>query len=106
MPQLLLEYFPDLKKVAKASKKNRRLMLKNKVNDKNFIKVMQQISKNFKSGNVPITMKQERKLFKCGHVVKGLHGCNKKVVVQSGGFIGAILPILAALLAPIFKKSI
>lgn len=78
----------------------------------NIYKAMQEIAKNVVKRNVPLTIKQKRKLDKYKKVIKRLSCDNKnlktrkKLFSQIGGFLPALLPAIASVLGPIIVEQI
>jgi hypothetical protein len=73
-----------------------------------FVAAMKEISINTVKGRLPLTERQRRKLLKIGKVVRDIARGKKtrKRIIQSGGFIKFVLPILGTLLGPVVERLI
>jgi hypothetical protein len=83
------------------NKREQKTILNNLAKQECFFRAMKEISINIIKGRIPI--KQIHKA-KFGKTIKALacgdKGYRKKHLLQSGGFITTILPILASVLGP------
>jgi len=101
MSSRLKKYFAKLSLLKKASAKVRKNILKDC--NKNLLCCICECAKNVLKGNVPLSKPQKSKLSrfkkKLRHLVsKKIRATVKKKLVQSGGFLGALLtPVLSFL---------
>ena len=101
MSDRLKKYFVKLRLLKKASAKVRKRILKNC--NKNLLCCLCECAKNILKGNVPLTKPQKSKLGrfkkKLRHLAsKKTRSVIKKTLIQSGGFLGALLtPVLSFL---------
>jgi hypothetical protein len=92
--------FPLIEAVAKIKKKEvQRVVLRHLSKNRRFVSCLQEIAKNTIAGNLPLTKFHKKRLNKHSTVVRGL--VKKRKVQQSGGFIGAVLPLLASIVGDI-----
>lgn len=98
----LKKYAKFLKALHAASPKKRKQMLK-QTKDREFICCVCEIAKNVLKGNVPLSMSQKSKLKRMKGslrllALKKTPVKKKKKIIQSGGFLGALLgPIVSIL---------
>lgn len=92
-----------LKRLRKASKAMRKQMLQQNLADTDFIQCICECSKNILNGNVPLTNRQMTKLRRKKMSMRNLADkrvsiTKKKKIIQTGGFLGAILgPVVSVL---------
>lgn len=92
--------FPLIEAVAKIkNKKAQRLLLRQLSKNRKFVSCLREIAKNTIAGNLPLSQVQKRKLNRHTSVVRGL--ARRTKVQQSGGFIGAVLPLLASIVGDV-----
>jgi len=101
MSSRLKKYLSMLKLLKKASPKVRNKILKNCT--KSLMCCICECAKNVLIGNVPLTPSQKSKLSRHKKklrqlVLKKTRVGEKKKLIQSGGFIGALIPPIAAFL--------
>ena len=105
MSQRLRRYRAILRYLAQAPYPIARAVLRG--SDKGLITCLSECAKNILNGNVPLTGTQKTKLrsYKTGLrtlVKKSVPSRRKRIVLQRGGFLGALLaPIAASVLGPI-----
>jgi hypothetical protein len=88
--------YPVIEAVAKIkNKKIQKVLLRHLSRNKNFVSCLSEIAKNTIAGNLPLSSTQKRILNRQSAIVRGL--VKKQRVEQSGGFIGAVLPLLATI---------
>ena len=101
MSSRLKKYLAKLRLLKQASTKVRKTILKNC--NKNLLCCICECAKNVLKGNVPLTKPQKSKLSRFKKKLRNLvskktRATVKKKLVQSGGFIGALLtPVLSFL---------
>lgn len=101
MSSRLKKYFAKLKLLKKATSKVRKNILKNC--NRNLLCCLCECAKNVLKGNVPMTKPQKCKLRRFKKKLRNLVSKKtrvtiKKKIIQSGGFIGALLtPVLSFL---------
>ena len=101
MSSKLKKYFAKLRLLKKASAKVRQRILKNC--NKNLLCCLCECAKNVLKGNVPLTKPQKSKLSRFKKKLRNLASKKtrtviKKKLIQSGGFLGALLtPVLSFL---------
>jgi hypothetical protein len=103
MSKTLKKYAPFLRALHKAtSDKARRSMLKDKM-DNGFICCVSECAQNLLKGRVPLTSAQKKKLTRRKRSLRQLSAKKtsykkKRHIIQTGGFIGALLtPIISIL---------
>ena len=101
MSSRVRKYLARLKLLKEASSKVRKKILKNC--DNNLLCCLCECAKNLLKGNVPLTEAQKKKLHRYKKklrylVSKKTRKAAKKRLIQTGGFIGALLtPVLSFL---------
>ena len=96
MSKRLRKYAPVLKLLDKSSPAARKRLLKD-ICSADFLECMCDCAKNIIKGNVPLTPSQKRQLSRRKRLLKKL-ALNKRKIIQSGGFLGALLgPIISIL---------
>lgn len=101
----------ELKTVSQISNKDKQRKMLVKLSKNNcFYEAIREASVNTLAGNVPIDEKTKRKLSKHASVMK-LYKRKRtqaksktKLISQSGGFLGVLIPILASVLAETVMK--
>lgn len=95
-----------LRTLHRASEADRKRLLKSHCN-KDFIGCMTECCKNVLKGNVPMTTPQKKILKRKRHMLhkialKKTSQTQKKKIIQSGGFIGALLGPIVSVLGSLF----
>ncbi len=109
MSDRVKKYIPRLKLLSKASPHMRKAILANC--DKGTMQCICECAKNVLKGNVPINREQMQKLRRhkksLRELVRKKTSLQKKRrIVQTGGFIGAIIaPVLSALGSVLFNRG-
>lgn len=112
MSSRLKKYFAQLQLLKDASPKLRSQILKNC--NKYLLCCLCECANNILIGNVPLTKAQKKKLARFKNKLRQLASkktrvADKKEIIQTGGFIGALLTpvisILGSLLAPIVTRA-
>lgn len=109
MSSRLKKYLVKLRLLKNASAKVRKKILK-KCN-KNLLCCLCECAKNVLKGNVPLTKPQKSKLSRFKHKLRKLASKKirvavKKKVIQTGGFLGALLtPVLSLLGSLLIPKE-
>ena len=106
MSNAIRHYAGTLKKLNKYSDKEKKKWLKIHL-DKNFVHCVCECAKNILKGNVPLSKGQKIKLkqrrSKLRQLVKRKVSLKKKkAIIQSGGFLGAILGPIVSILSGLF----
>ena len=100
----LKKFAPLLLKLYKSNKRNKRTLLTRALKKQQFLNVICEICKNVLSGNVPLSASQRRRLCKNKCLLRKLAekkiGAKKKkrLVMQNGGFLGALLTPIVSIL--------
>lgn len=104
MSKRLVRYAPYLKKLHQYSPRKRvKWMKQNCINDKEFVNCICECARNILGGNVPLSNGQKRTLKKQKNKLRLLSlkktsQKRKRQIIQSGGFLGAILgPVVSVL---------
>ena len=97
-----------LRKLHKTSPKIRAKLLKHKC-DKSFIECLSECAKNVLKGNVPLNKKQLVKLRHRKHQLRSLAlkkttFAKKRKIIQSGGFLGALIGPIVSVLGSLFNR--
>jgi len=101
MSQRVRKQVSRLEQLRKASPSLRKRLIHNC--DKELLSCICECSKNLLKGNVPLTLLQKKKLSRHKHKLRELAKKSvaikkKKKILQSGGFLGALLtPVLSLL---------
>ena len=108
MSSRIRKYYAKLKLLKKASSKVRKKILKNC--GKNLLCCLCECAKNVLKGNVPLTKPQKSKLSRFKKKLRNLASKKtrvtiKKKLVQSGGFLGALLTPVLSLLGSLLNPS-
>lgn len=106
MSQLLYKHKSIIKKLHKASRDGRRQLLCQCM-DKDFINVISECCRNILCGNVPLTVVQKEKIGRRKALfrkiaLKKTSLKEKKRIVQSGGFLGALLGPIVSVIGSLF----
>ena len=109
MSKRLRQYAPTLGHLAKCGTVSRKRLLKNYLNDKEFLYTICECCKNILLGNVPLNSKQKQLLSKRKKQIRKVANKSsslkqKKAIIQRGGFLSAILGPLIGLLGGLFTK--
>ena len=105
MSRLVCDHAAILKKLHTATPAQRKKLLAG--NNKNLMRCLCECAKNILKGNVPLTTPQKKALRRHRQklnklVLKKTPAKTKKKIVQSGGFLGAILSPIVGLLGRLF----
>ena len=100
---------PLLRRILRMADKDKKRMIH--MCDKQLVDCFSECAKNVLKGNVPLKKAQLRKLRRERNnlrllAVKKTPLAKKKKVLQKGGFIGALLPPVLSLLAPLVSTLI
>jgi len=106
MSQRLKKYAPLLRMLNRASPTVRKRLMKNACNNE-FVKCVCECAKNIIKGNVPLTSAQKGQLSRRKRllrklVLKKTSLKGKQKIIQSGGFLGAILGPIISVLGSLF----
>jgi hypothetical protein len=106
MSQRLRRFAPLLNSLFKASAINRKAFLKKHCNE-DFINCIAECVHNILKGNVKLSAPQKSKLSRRKKLMRKLilrktSSKNKKKIIQSGGFLGAILGPIVKVLGGLF----
>ena len=110
MSSRLKKYASYLKRLHRASLKEKKVLLKKASKDTEFVKCLCECAKNIIKGNVKLTSPQREKIRHRKQSFRKL--CLKKTplkekrrIVQTGGFLGALLGPIISILGGIFGNS-
>ena len=108
MSKRLRKHAALLRTLAKAKSKTRQKLLKEHC-DEDFICCMTECARNLLKGNVPLNPAQMKKLSTKRRMIRELalkktSLKKKRKLIQSGGFIGALLGPIVSVLSSIFSK--
>lgn len=102
----LKKTFGGLQKImGEKNKKKRELMLMAAAKNEDILNSVRELSRNVVLKNVPLNNRQKKSLLNHSKCIVGcskIKGCCKKserLVTQSGGWLGIVLPIVASLIA-------
>ena len=106
MSQRLKKYAPLLRMLNSASPAVRKRLMKNACSN-DFVKCVCECASNIIKGNVPLTTSQKGQLLRRKRLLKKLvlkktSLKNKKKIVQTGGFLGALLGPIVSVLGSLF----
>lgn len=105
IPPRLQRYFPLLRAVASIKdKRAQQLVLKHLKKHRPFVVLLRELAENTIQQNIRLTKKDKKKLNRHAEVIKSL--VKKKKVEQSGGFLGVIVPLLAAEIAGLVARHV
>ena len=107
MSENLRKHAPFLKSLSKISDKRKRAILKKKCCDGSFIKACVECVYNLLKGNVPLSTVQKNKLGRRKKlmrklVLKKTSVKSKGKILQTGGFLGAILGPIVRVISGLF----
>ena len=110
MSQILQKYASHLRKLHKMSDKEKKKSLKKLRRDKEFVKCLCEWAKNMIKGNVKLTDSQRKKICRRKQsfrklALKKMSLKEKQRIVQSGGFLGALLGPIVSILGRIFAPA-
>jgi hypothetical protein len=102
------EHSALLRRLYKASPKDRKNILKDKC-DRPFVECISECCKNVLRGNVPMNRSQLINLRRHKRMIRKLSLKksslkNKKRIIQTGGFLGALLGPIVSILGSLFKQ--
>jgi hypothetical protein len=108
MSQRLKRFAPYLKLLDKASPKVRKSMLKNNCSNE-LLHCICECTKNILKGNVPLSPAQKKQLSRRKQLMRKLtlkktSLQSKRKIVQTGGFLGAILGPIIQVLGGLFSN--
>jgi hypothetical protein len=108
MSKRMKQYAALLRQLHKVSESKRKSLLKHSC-DKSFINCLSECAKNILKGNVPLSSSQKlnlrrrkQSLRKLSLKKTPLH--RKKHIIQTGGFLGALLGPIISILGGILKQ--
>jgi hypothetical protein len=109
MSQMLKKYSPYLRVLHKSSPKVRKALTKKHCSPE-FIKCICECAKNVLAGNVNLSPEHKRRLKRHKHSLRKLalkrtSMKTKKKIVQSGGFLGALLGPIVKILGGLFGAN-
>lgn len=99
-----------LRWLSKANPKARKVVLRSA--DRDLVDCLCECALNILNGNVPLTQAQKRRLSKYKLVLRRMASGKrsslkaKRRLIQTGGFIAGILPVVLKALTPLLLKSI
>src|SRR6266496_3337439 len=107
MSQRLEKYAPCLRQLYRSSTKNRKGSFKKLLKNTEFIKCLCECAKNIIKGNVRLTGKQREKVRQRKQsfrklALKKTSLKEKRRIVQSGGFLGALLGPIISVISGLF----
>ena len=110
MSRRLEKYAQHLRKLHRASPKLRKILLKKTSRDNDFVKCLCECAKNIIKGNVTLTDAQKNKIRRRKQsfrklVLKKTSLKEKRRIVQTGGFLGALLGPIISILGGLFGSS-
>ena len=101
---LLVKFWPLLQAISSIKSKHcRAQVLRQLKKNKDFVACLREIATNAVRGNVVLSKTDKHKLNKHAKVIKAL--TRSRSVEQAGGFLGAIVPILAAIAFELINGS-
>lgn len=104
-PRRLKRQFPLLRAIAKIKdKKGQELILRQLTKHRPFVVLLREIAQNTIDENIKLSAKDKKKLNKHSEVIRAL--TKQKKVHQSGGFLGIIVPLLAASIAGLVRDNV
>ncbi len=109
MSKTLKKYVPFLRALHRASNdKARRAMLRDKM-DNEFVSCVSECAENVLKGRVPLTNAHKKKLIRWKRSLRQLSAKKtsykkKRQIVQSGGFLGALLTPIIKILGGLFSR--
>lgn len=108
----LRKSLPFLRVVSKLSNKNRKKILKDVSGERAVYNALEEIAQNTLNGNLKLNSNQIRRLKPHRKTLENL--CNKsnrncskkrkKLIVQSGGYLNILLPVITSLLPTLLSK--
>jgi len=107
MSRRVRKYMPVLKRITKLGEKAKRDYVRKC--DKEFLDCISECAKNVIKGNVPLTDRQKTKLRRSRNDLRALSvkktsSRKKRRILQKGGFLGALLPPVLAVLSSLLLK--
>jgi hypothetical protein len=107
MSENLRKHAPFLKSLSKVSEKRKKTILKSKCCDSNFIKACVECVYNLLKGCVPMSSSQKKKISRKKKlmrklVLKKTSMKSKGKIIQTGGFLGAILAPIVRVISGLF----
>jgi len=109
MSERVRKYLPVLKRIRRLGEKARREYVRKC--DREFIECVSECAKNIIKGNVPLTDRQKATLRRKRYDLRSLSKTKtplktKRKILQSGGFLGAILPPVLSVLGGLLLNSL
>jgi hypothetical protein len=109
MSKSIKEHASLLRKLHKTSPAIRAKLLKHKC-DRSFIECLSKCAKNVLKGNVPLNKKQLENLRRRKRQLRTLAlkkttFKTKRQIIQSGGFLGALIGPIVSILGSLFKQQ-
>lgn len=111
MSKLLQKYWHRLEIIASIKRKQlRRELLKEFSKDEDFCKVLRELARNTVNRNIPLKRFHVRQLQSHKRTILALSkkktkkSVRKKAIVQSGGFLPVLIPIVASLLGELLRS--
>jgi len=110
MSKIMKKYASHLRKLHKMTDKEKEKMVKKLKSDKEFVKCLCECAKNIIKGNVKLSDSQREKISRRKQsfrklALKKTSLKEKQQIVQSGGFLGALLGPIVSVLGSIFAPS-
>jgi len=107
MSKRVKKYLPVLKRIAKLGDKAKRDFVRKC--DKELLDCVSECAKNVIKGNVPLTARQKEKLRRCREDLRELSVKKtalrrKRRILQKGGFLGALLPLVLGVLSSVLMR--
>jgi len=107
MSDRVKRYLPVLKRIRKLGNKARREFIRKC--DKDFIDCVSECARNLLKGNVPLTKRQMTDLRRKRQDLRALSKKKtsmraKRKIVQKGGFLPALLPLVLSVLTSLFSN--
>lgn len=100
----------ELQLVTKIKNKNaQKTILKQLARRNCFAKAVQEVAANTANANIPLKTKEKKKLKKHAHIIKALTKkklsvkTREKLVSQSGGALGVLIPIVTSLISALLQ---
>lgn len=109
MSDRLKKYSKSIKQLTKAPPNLRKLVLRKKLKDKEFVNCLCECAKNILQGNVPLTKAQKKSLSSRKTHLRKLSKKKtslkqKKEIIQKGGFLGSLLAPIISVISGLFKQ--
>ena len=110
MSKLVEKYATFLRRLHKANPKEKKILIKKAKDDPEFLKCMCECAKNVIKGTVQMTASQRERVRRRKQsfrklILKKTSLKEKRRIVQSGGFLGALLGPIISVLGSLFGGS-